>query len=112
MPRWPSLEEKRNRRTDRPAESGKRCRAAGGAWPPDPSKHISTVPSTGKRRPRPPEGPRGRSANCGNGLFAQCVRLRSEINRGVSSDLTEHMAHLVQAAVWTAGWMTGSPTTA
>ena len=25
-------------------------------------------------------GPRGRSANCGNGLFAQCVRLRSEIN--------------------------------
>ena len=26
-------------------------------------------------------GPRGRSANCGNGLFAQCVRLRSEINR-------------------------------
>ena len=26
------------------------------------------------------EGPRGRSANCGNGLFAQCVRLRSEIN--------------------------------
>ena len=27
------------------------------------------------------EGPRGRSANCGNGLFAQCVRLRSEINQ-------------------------------
>ena len=26
-------------------------------------------------------GPRGRSANCGNGLFAQCVRLRSEINQ-------------------------------
>ena len=26
------------------------------------------------------EGPRGRSANCGNGLSAQCVRLRSEIN--------------------------------
>ena len=25
-------------------------------------------------------GPRGRSASCGNGLFAQCVRLRSEIN--------------------------------
>ena len=50
--------------------------------------------------PGPQEGPRGRSANCGNGLFAQCVRLRSEIN---PSDLTEHMAHLVQAAVWTAG---------
>ncbi|MEE1311181.1 MAG: ATP-binding cassette domain-containing protein [Collinsella sp.] len=31
--------------------------------------------------PGPQEGPRGRSANCGNGLFAQCVRLRSEINR-------------------------------
>ena len=25
-------------------------------------------------------GPRGRSASCGNGPFAQCVRLRSEIN--------------------------------
>ena len=33
--------------------------------------------------PGPQEGPRGRSANCGNGLFAQCVRLRSEINHGV-----------------------------
>lgn len=27
------------------------------------------------------EGPRGRSAGCGNGLSAQCVRLRSEINQ-------------------------------
>ena len=27
------------------------------------------------------EGPRGRSASCGNGLSAQSVRLRSEINR-------------------------------
>ena len=27
------------------------------------------------------EGPRGRSASCGNGLSAQCVRLRSEINQ-------------------------------
>ncbi len=27
-------------------------------------------------------GPRGRSASCGNGLSAQCVRLRSEINLG------------------------------
>ena len=25
-------------------------------------------------------GPRGRSASCGNGLLAQCVRLSSEIN--------------------------------
>ena len=32
-------------------------------------------------------GPRGRSANCGNGLFAQCVRLRSEINRFIHFDL-------------------------
>ena len=31
--------------------------------------------------PGPQEGPRGRSAKCGNGLFAQCVRLRSEINQ-------------------------------
>mgnify|MGYP007007880972 CR=1 FL=1 len=31
--------------------------------------------------PGPQEGPRGRSARCGNGLFAQCVRLRSEINQ-------------------------------
>ena len=54
MSRWPSLEEKRNRRTDRLAESGKKCRAAGGAWPPDLSKHISTIPSTGKM---PPPGP-------------------------------------------------------
>lgn len=30
--------------------------------------------------PGPREGQRGRSANCENGLFAQCVRLRSEIN--------------------------------
>ena len=26
------------------------------------------------------EGPRGRSASCGNGLSAYCVRLSSEIN--------------------------------
>ena len=30
--------------------------------------------------PGPREGQRGRSARCGNGLFAQCVRLRSDIN--------------------------------
>ena len=59
MPRWPSLKAKRNRLTDRPAESGKRCRAEGGAWPPDPSKHISTVPSTGKTAPRGPDGASG-----------------------------------------------------
>ena len=35
--------------------------------------------------PGPQEGPRGRSANCGNGLFAQCVRLRSEINHDLSN---------------------------
>ena len=35
--------------------------------------------------PGPREGPRGRSARCGNGLFAQCVRLRSEINQFVGA---------------------------
>ena len=34
-------------------------------------------------------GPRGRSANCGNGLFAQCVRLRSEINPRVTAELIQ-----------------------
>ena len=57
MPRCPSLRGKRNRRTDRPAESEKRYRAEGGTWLPYPSKRISTVPSTGKM---PPPGP-GRS---------------------------------------------------
>lgn len=33
-----------------------------------------------KRCPRALERLRGRSANCGYDLFAQCVRLRSEIN--------------------------------
>lgn len=36
--------------------------------------------------PGPREGQRGRSARCGNGLFAQCVRLRSEINHAVIYD--------------------------
>ncbi|MEF2857263.1 MAG: hypothetical protein U0N99_03275, partial [Collinsella sp.] len=50
------------------------------------SKHISTVPSTGKMPPPGARmGPRGRSASCGNGLSAQSVRLRSEINRIVNS---------------------------
>lgn len=35
----------------------------------------------GKCRPRALDGPRGRSANCGNELSAQCVRLRLEINQ-------------------------------
>ena len=30
-------------------------------------------------------GPRGRSASCGNGLSAQCVRLGSEINQFVGA---------------------------
>ena len=37
--------------------------------------------------PGPQEGPRGRSANCGNGLFAQYVRLRSEINPTDSGEI-------------------------
>ena len=44
--------------------------------------------------PGPQEGPRGRSANCGNGLFAQCVRLRSEINHRDSYDFTRYATHL------------------
>ena len=60
MPRCPSLKGKNGiDGTDRSAESGKRCRAAGGAWPPDPSKHISTVPSTGKTAPPGPGRGRG-----------------------------------------------------
>lgn len=60
---------KRNRRTDRSAESGKRRRAEHGH-----RSHRNTsppFPQLGKRRPGPREGPRGRSANCGNNLFAQ-----------------------------------------
>lgn len=59
MPRWPSLKAKRNRRADRPAESGKRRRAKAGAWPPDPSKHISAVLSTWKTAPPGPVRGRG-----------------------------------------------------
>ena len=39
--------------------------------------------------PGPREGQRGRSARCGNGLFAQCVRLRSEINRAITQPFAE-----------------------
>ena len=79
-PRWPSPKAKRNRRTDRPAESGKRCQTEGGEWPPDLSNTYPPFLQLGKRRPRGPWGPRGRSASRGYGLSAQCVRLRSEIN--------------------------------
>ena len=48
--------------------------------------------------PGPREGQRGRSARCGNGLFAQCVRLRSEINlaMGLTSliHLVDKLCHL------------------
>lgn len=46
--------------------------------------HRNTSPpflQLGKCRPGAREGPRGLSANCGNGLSAQCVQLRLEINR-------------------------------
>ena len=46
--------------------------------------HRNTSPpflQLGKCRPGAREGPRGLSANCGNGLSAQYVQLRSEINR-------------------------------
>ena len=42
--------------------------------------HLHRSFNWGNAAPGPQEGPRGRSASCGNGLFAQCVRLRSEIN--------------------------------
>ena len=48
--------------------------------------------------PGPQEGPRGRSANCGNGLFAQCVRLRSEINLNDSYTTSEDQGHYEQKA--------------
>lgn len=72
---------KRNRRTDRSTLPGKRCRAVGGVWPPDSSNRISAILSTGKTVP-PGSGETAgeRSTNCGYDLFAQCVRLRSEIN--------------------------------
>ena len=45
--------------------------------------------------PGPREGQRGRSARCGNGLFAQCVRLRSEINLPVrGTSFTAVVGHL------------------
>lgn len=71
---------KRNRRTDRPAESGKRCQTEGGEWPPDLSNTYPPFLQLGKRHPRGPWGPRGRSVSRRYGLSAQRVRLRSEIN--------------------------------
>lgn len=59
MPHWPSLEEKRNRRTDRSAEFGKRYRAAGRAWPPDLSNTFPPFLQLGKCRPRVPDGASG-----------------------------------------------------
>lgn len=40
-----------------------------------------------KCRPRGPGGPRGRSADCGNGLSAQYIRLGSEINQTESGSV-------------------------
>lgn len=37
------------------------------------------------------EGPRGRSVNCGSEPSAQCVRLRSEINRDIPYDYAGNM---------------------
>lgn len=59
MPHWPSLEEKRNRRTDRSAEFGKRCRVAGGAWSPHLSNTSPPFLQLGKFRPRVPDGASG-----------------------------------------------------
>ena len=89
MPRCPSLKGKNGiggptvrlslgRGAGRRAEHGHRT-------------HRNTSPpflQLGKCRPRAPGGPRGRSARCGNGLFAQCVRLRSEINPNLDFDVS------------------------
>lgn len=69
---------KRNRRIDRSAESGKRRRAEHCH-----RTHRNTsppFPQLGKRRPPGTGRAAGRSANCGNNLFAHYVRLRSEID--------------------------------
>lgn len=78
--RLAGLKAKRNRRTDRPAESGKRCQTEGGEWSPDLSNTYPPFLQLGKRNPRGPWGPRGRSASRGCGLTAQRVQLRSGIN--------------------------------
>lgn len=50
--------------------------------------------------PGPREGQRGRSARCGNGLFAQCVRLRSEINpHSACREDAEAVAALIEEQV-------------
>ena len=71
---------KRHRRTNRSAESGKRQRAvhchATGSIETHPRRSLNWENGA----PGPREGPRRRSANCGNNLFAQYVRLRSEID--------------------------------
>ena len=46
--------------------------------------HLHRSFNWGNAAPGPQEGPRGRSASRGNGLFAQCVRLRSEINHALA----------------------------
>ena len=86
MPRCPSL---RENGIDGPTVRLSLGRGAGRRAEHGHRTHRNTSPpflQLGKCRPRAPGGPRGRSARCGNGLFAQCVRLRSEINRPVIRD--------------------------
>ncbi len=59
MPRWPSLEEKRNRRTDRPAGVWEEVPGGGRSMATDPSKHISPFTSTGGNAAPDGEGLRG-----------------------------------------------------
>lgn len=76
--RWPCLEGKRNRRTDRSAKSGKRWRAEHGTGTIE--THLHRYFNWENAAPGARVGPRGHSASCGNSLFTQCVLLRSEIN--------------------------------
>ena len=50
-------------------------------------------------------GPRGRSASCGNGLSAQRVRLRSEINPLICNNHTGFLAFRMFSAVCCGVWL-------
>ena len=52
--------------------------------------------------PGRPEGPRGRSASCGNGLSGQCVRLRLEINLCYRS----YRSSFIVYTFWNCGYLT------
>ena len=91
MPRWPSPGRKTEwRRADRPAgvwERGAEGRGGRSMATGPIETHLHRSFNWENAAPGSRMGPRGRSANCGNGLFAQCVRLRSKINQNVGTNL-------------------------